>query len=431
MSVPTNHPERFELSNELHARPSPEVPGEGQALYMALTNPTGPVAARGQLIELLDKYGAPHPAPGANHYHGSLGRNRIKWELHSEFVTYTLFLDGALDKPFSTDLPAALPEDWLARLDGAVITSIRVRIEREKTAADVEKRLNSEIRNWFVGESLAAAYLLDKNAVLAGDFRIDEAGHVRFAVIGIGDVGARRIGRVVQRVLEIETYKQMAMMTLPVARKVFAEVGVLETELSSISRAMTDKKASPDKTLDRLLEVSAEVEVQSAASAFRFSAGRAYRAIVDQRIRVLREERILERQLFSEFMMRRFDPAMRTCEAAEERLEHLSERAARAAELLGTRVSVAAAEQNRQLLESMNKRAALQMRLQETVEGLSVVAVSYYAVNLLSYFLSPLLKTWISDKTTLTGLLVLPVIAVVWLMVRRIKARVAVAFERH
>jgi len=176
---------------------------------------------------------------------------------------------------------------------------------------------------------------------------------------------------------------------------------------------------------------TAEVEVLSAASAFRFSAGQAYRAIVDQRVKVLREERILERQLFSEFMMRRFDPAMRTCEAAEERLEHLSERAARAAELLGTRVSVAAAEQNRQLLESMNKRAALQMRLQETVEGLSVVAVSYYAVNLLSYFLSPLLKTWISDKTTLTGLLVLPVIAVVWLMVRRIKARVAVAFERH
>lgn len=429
MSALKNHPQRYDLSNELHARPFPEIPGPGQALYIAITNPAGPASARAQLIDLLDKFGAAHPTPDANHFHGDLGRNRLKWELHSEFVTYTLFLDGVADKPFSTDLHNAFPADWLANLSGEVITSIRVRIEREASAEAVEKRLSGEIRNWFVGESLAAAYVLDRNAVLAGDFRIDEAGHVRFAVIGITDVGARRMGRIVQRLLEIETYKQMAMLTLPVARNVFAELGVLEAELSAISQMMTDQKASPDTTLDRLLEASAEVEVLSAASAFRFSAGQAYRAIVDQRVKVLREERILERQLFSEFMMRRFDPAMRTCEAAEKRLADLSERAARAAELLGTRVSVAGAEQNRQLLQSMNKRAALQMRLQETVEGLSVVAVSYYAVNLLVYLLAPLLHAFVEDKTTLAGLLVLPVMGIVWLMVRRIKARVGAAFE--
>jgi uncharacterized membrane-anchored protein len=426
-----NHSRRYELANELHARPFPEIPGPGQALCIAMTNPSGAAVARAQLIDLLDKFGAAHPPPEANHHHGDLGRNRLKWERHSEFVTYTLFLDVLAEKPFSSDPQSALPDDWLAVLDGEVITSILVRIERAETAQDVEQRLDSEIRNRFVGESLAAAFVLDKNAVVAGDFRIDEAGHVRFAVIGIGDVGARRMGRVVQRVLEIETYKQMAMLTLPVARKVFAEVGILETELSSISKAMADKKANPDKTLDRLLEVSAEVEVLSAAAAFRFSAGRAYGAIVDQRVKVLREDRILQRQLFSEFMMRRFDPAMRTCQAAEKRLEDLSQRAARAAELLGTRVSVAGAEQNRQLLESMNKRAALQMRLQETVEGLSVVAVSYYAVNLLVYLLAPLTKHYVEDKTVLAGILVLPVMLAVWLMVRRIKARVGTAFDQR
>lgn len=423
-----NHPRRYELANELHARPFPEIKGPGQALCIALTNPSGAGVAREQLIDLLDKFGAAHPPPEANHHHGDLGRNRLKWERHSEFITYTLFLDEVAEKPFSSDPQAAFPEDWLAALDGEIITSVKLRIERAETVQDVEQRLDSEIRNWFVGESLAAAFVLDQNAFVAGDFRIDEAGHVRFAVIGIGDVGARRMGRVVQRILEVETYKQMAMLTLPVARNVFAEVGVLEAELSSISKAMTDKKANPDKTLDRLLEVSAEVEVLSAASAFRFSAGRAYGAIVDQRVKVLREGRIMQRQLFSEFMMRRFDPAMRTCQAAEKRLEDLSQRAARAAELLGTRVSVAGAEQNRQLLESMNKRAALQMRLQETVEGLSVVAVSYYAVNLLVYMLAPMIKPYVADKSLLAGFLVLPVMLLVWLMVRRIKARVGAAF---
>jgi uncharacterized membrane-anchored protein len=429
MSILKNHPLRFELANELHARPFPEVAGPGQAIYFAATIDHSPENARAHLIALLDKFGASHPPPESNHYYGPLGRNRLKWELHSEFVTYTLFIEGATDRAFADDLMASFPDDWLAGLQGQVITSAQVRIERQNTVADVEKRLDGEIRGWFVGESLAAAYVLECNAVLAGDFRIDEAGHMRFAVIGIGDVGPRRIGRVVQRVLEIETYKAMAMMTLPAAREVFAKVRALDVQLTEITQRMTDPNAAPEQTLDRLLSVSAEVELLSSTSSFRFSAGRAYRAIVNQRIKVLREQRILERQLFSEFMMRRFDPAMRTCDAAEKRLEALSEHAARASELLGTRVSVDAAEQNHQLLRRMNQRAALQMRLQETVEGLSVVAVSYYAVNLLVYLLSPFLKHLISDKTVLAGMLVPPVMLVGWLMVRRIKARVGAAFK--
>jgi uncharacterized membrane-anchored protein len=428
MTRPTDQTERYALANELHARPFPEIPGPCRAIYLALTLPDGGRAARGDLDALLDRFGADRPAADANHFHGAVGARRLKWELHSEFVTYTMFLDGVAETPFSTGFEAAFPEEWLAGLHGQTITAARVRIERVAAEAEVEARLDNEVRGWFVGESLAAAYVLDRNAVVAGDFRIDTGGFVRFAVFGIGGVGARRMGRVVQRLLEIETYKSMAMLTLPLARRTFAEAGVLDTELSAVAANMADKGADAGTMLDRLLDVSARIGAAGAASAFRFSAGRAYRAIVDQRIHVLREERVLERQLFSEFMMRRFEPAMRTCEAAEKRLDDLSERAARAAELLATRVGVDAAEQNRKLLESMNRRAALQMRLQETVEGLSVVAVSYYAVNLAAYLVAPFAKDHL-DKTWLSALLVPPVLAVVWLMIRRIRAHAGAAFE--
>jgi uncharacterized membrane-anchored protein len=428
MSRPADLPERYALANELHARPFPEIPGPCRAIYVALTIPDGRDAARSDLDALLDRFGADRPAPDANHYFGTLGANRLKWELHSEFVTYTMFLDGVAESPFSTGFEAAFPEDWLAGLHGHTITAARVRIERVGSEAEVEARIDTEVRKWFVGESLAAAYVLDRNACVAGDFRIDTGGFVRFAVFGIGGVGARRMGRVVQRLLEIETYKSMAMRTLPLARQTFAEVGRLDAELSEITATMADKGAESGAMLDRLLDVSARIGAAGAASAFRFSAGRAYRAIVDQRVQVLREERVLERQLFSEFMMRRFDPAMRTCEAAEKRLEDLSERAARAAELLATRVGVDAADQNRKLLESMNKRAALQMRLQETVEGLSVVAVSYYAVNLAAYLVAPFVKDHL-DKTWVSAFLVPPVVGAVWLMIRRIKAHAGAAFE--
>ena len=177
------------------------------------------------------------------------------------------------------------------------------------------------------------------------------------------------------------------------------------------------------ETLERLLKLSAEVEHLVATSAFRFGAAGAYEALVNQRIQVLREERIGGRQLFSEFMMRRFDPAMRTCRSAEQRLSDLSGRAERAANLLRTRVDVANQAQNVEVLKAMNTRAAMQLRLQETVEGLSVVAISYYALSLAGHLFAPVAEAFHVSEAALFALLTLPVVVVVWLMVRRIRRK--------
>ncbi|RYI05316.1 MAG: DUF3422 family protein, partial [Acetobacteraceae bacterium] len=147
----------------------------------------------------------------------------------------------------------------------------------------------------------------------------------------------------------------------------------------------------------------------------------AYVAIVNQRIEVLREARIEGRQTFAEFMMRRYDPAMRTVKSSESRLEAMAERAQRAAELLRTRVDVERSAQNQKLLESMDARADLQLRLQRTVEGLSVVAISYYAVNLAAYALEPLAERFHIGHGLLLAGLVPVVVLGVWLMVRRIR----------
>ena len=224
--------------------------------------------------------------------------------------------------------------------------------------------------------------MVDGEAVIAADFRIDEHGHSRLFVLARPEIGRRRLGRIVQRLLEIETYKCMAMLTLPLAREVAGAVARIDRELSAVVAGMAAETGHEAETLDRLLKMSAEIEHLASTSAFRFGAAGAYEAIVNQRIQVLREERIGGRQLFEEFMIRRFDPAMRTCRSAKERLAELSARAERAANLLRTRVDVANQAQNVEVLRAMDRRAAMQLRLQETVEGLSVVAISYYAVNL-------------------------------------------------
>jgi uncharacterized membrane-anchored protein len=142
---------------------------------------------------------------------------------------------------------------------------------------------------------------------------------------------------------------------------------------------------------------------------------------VDQRIAVLREERFKGRQTFYEFMMRRYDPAMRTVRSTETRLTTLVDRARRAGELLRTKVDVERSAQNQALLESMDKRADLQLRLQKTVEGLSVVAISYYAVSLVGYLAYPLVEFLGMTKGALTGLITLPVVGAVWYLVHRIR----------
>ncbi|MEE9453522.1 MAG: DUF3422 domain-containing protein [Paracoccaceae bacterium] len=424
-----NHPLRLKLNDELHARPFPKLQAPCRAAFLAIKNPVKAVERdraldRAHLIALLDRFGAPHPLADADHFAGQIGPDFLKWEMHTEFVTYTIFSDGVADVPFDNSVFSIFPDDWLAAAPGTVLTSALVRVEEYSDAADLQNILDTKIPNWFVPESLAVSQVIDAEAVIAGDFHIDASSHVRFAVLTKQGIGLRRLGRIVQRLVEIETYKTAAMLTLPIARSVARRVAALDQELTDIVQQMARASGDEARTLDRLLRMSAEIEFLSSSSAFRFGAAGAYATIVNRRIEVLREVHVQGRQLFSEFMMRRFDPAMRTCRSAEKRLSELSARAERAANLLRTRVDVATEEQNHEVLKQMDRRAELQLRLQETVEGLSVVAISYYAVSLAGYLLVPLAKHYGFDKATLLAAVTLPVLGIVFWAVRQIRKKV-------
>ncbi|MEM6618672.1 MAG: DUF3422 domain-containing protein [Pseudomonadota bacterium] len=415
------HPQRVALSNELHARPFPILSAPARAAAVAIERDGDEDTDRAFLIRLLDRYGAAHPAPGADHLTAYLGKVTLKWERHTEFMTFTLYADGVAEVPFNGELFEFFPSEWLSDAPGRLLTSILVRVEREESLASASARLSKVGSDWFYSEAMAAATVLEGDALVAGDFRMDPAGHIRFAVFKLGKTGSDRVGRIVQRLIEIETYKTVAMLTLPIARDVFARLTTLDREMSRVVHDMGDASDDSQRTLDRLLDLSSTVESFSAETAYRFTAAEAYSALVHQRVAVLREERVAGHQLFSEFMMRRFEPAMRTCRSARERLVDISNRAARASRLLSTRVTVATNIQNRELLKKMDRRAALQLRLQETVEGLSVVAISYYAVNLLSTFLSPAAEPLGITAGWLTAGLVPPVVIAVAWAVRRIR----------
>ncbi|MEM6376321.1 MAG: DUF3422 domain-containing protein [Pseudomonadota bacterium] len=421
-----DHPLRYELANELHARPFPSLGAPSSVMFLAIKRLDGanlrdPEADARHLTELLDRFGAPHPNAGASHYTGELGRYRLKWESHTELVTYTAYRDGIGERPFDPADFEIFPEDWLAQAPGHRLTSAHIRVDTMKP----EEEIANDIVDLFVAESVAVARVLDDTAIIAGDYRIDPAGHLRFLVHAADNVGQRRLGRIVARLCEIESYKSLSMLGFARARDMMSRINELDDQLSHLVGNMPGGGVPPETTLDDLLNISAELESMVAKSSHRFGATGAYEQIVKERINVLREERFQGRQTFGEFMLRRYDPAMRTVRATQTRLDSMATRTMRAGELLRTRVDVERSAQNQALLESMNRRADMQLRLQRTVEGLSVVAISYYAVSLVAFLLYPL-----SDRTglsvqMLTALSTVPVFLIVWWIVRRIRQHIS------
>jgi len=421
-----DHPLRFALVNELHARPFPALTAPCVAAYVAIKQPLDAqnrdrAADRAHLLAILDRHGSPHPQPEATHFSGLVGRSELKWESHTEFVTYSAFTPGLPARPFDPAEMEVFPESWLADAPGQRVASVLIRVEVMEPEEDL---MLAKLEDWFVPESLAVARVVDGAAVVAGDFRIDPAGQMRFAVFVRPGTGARRIGRIVQRLCEVETYRAMSMLGLIRARKLTERLNLLDPRLSALVSGLDWVTRPAELALHELLTISAELESLAVQHSFRFGATGAYEAIVTQRIAALREERVSGRQTFGEFMMRRYDPAMRTVKSAEARLRSMAERAMRAAELLRTRVDVERSAQNQKLLESMDRRADLALRLQHTVEGLSVVAISYYAVSLAAYVAYPLTEALHVSKGMAMAVLTPVVVLAVWLALRRIKAAV-------
>ncbi|MEI4469951.1 DUF3422 family protein [Frigidibacter sp. MR17.24] len=418
-----DHPLRYPLVNELHARPFPVLSAPCEAVYLAIKEPVDAAnrdRARdmAHLVDLIHRHGGSRPEPGATHYSTGLGRHELKWESHTEFVTYSAFSQGLSPRAFDPAQAEIFPADWLAAAPGGRLAAVLIRVE---LMPETETELHAKFDDWFVGESLAVSRVSGGDAVIAGDFRLDPAGQMRFAVFVRPDTGPRRIGRIVQRLCEVETYRAMSMLGLWRARELNGALNGIEPRLAGLVTAMAEDGRPAEDRLHDLLAIAAELEAEATRHAFRFGATGAYEAIVLQRLEVMREERYDGRQSFSEFFQRRYDPAMRTVKSAERRLQQLVERATRAGDLLRTRVDVERQGQNQRVLESMDRRSDLQLRLQHTVEGLSVVAISYYAFSLVNYVAYPFAEAWHLPKSVTAAILVPVVVLAVWAGLRRIR----------
>jgi len=384
MPFPENHTQRFDLNHELHARPFAELRPPAHASYLALLAGEEAKPAEQQcLVELCGRYGRPPPSIAGNHFSADLGPFQVKWERHTEFTSYTFLGNAPLTaaSAFASPVIDQVPREWLAGLPGTVIVAAHVAVLSAAAGAPSTQ----DIAPLFAGNAVVGAHIGEGAGAAYTDFRVHGDGFSRFLVFDVS-LTSRQAGRMLQRMLEIETYVMLALLTFPLARHLLPVLAASDRQLEEITTRMAEAvPADEPALLDQLTRLAAAIEHSVSSTHYRFGAAGAYYALVERRIDELREIRIEGVQTFREFTERRLAPAMNTCESVARLQSALSERIDRASQLLRTRVEITREQQNQALLASMDRRARLQLRLQQTVEGLSVAAVTYYTVGLVGY----------------------------------------------
>lgn len=409
MILPASHPQRLELNDEVHARPPESMAAPLRISYLALLNDAaGRDAAWEAVVALAQRMTVAPPLPGVSHFSADFGPFRLKWESHTEFHRIMVFAPLAGDDPFAEPAIATVPADWVSALPGRLMVAAHIGLVRAAAPPD----LDAIAERLFAGNVLAGGQVAGGLAHAFTDFRIHTGGFSRILVQDRG-MAPRQAGRYVQRLLEIDTYRMLALLALPLAREIGPFLSRSEQELAKVTNALIQAGEQDEpELLERLTRLAAEVESREAASLYRFSAADAYYELVQRRIAELREVRIEGVQTLQEFTERRLAPAMNTCRAVAARQEALSRRVARATALLSTRVDLTRERQNQEVLASMNRRARQQLKLQETVEGLSIAAVTYYVVGLVGYVAKGLKAGGAKlDPDLVTGVAI-PVVAV-------------------
>jgi len=424
-----DHPQRISLHNEIHARPpEPMAPPLAITHVVMLADAAARAASREHLSALLRDHHQPALDEQTTHSRHNLGGYRLRWERHTEFVSWTFMRplagDVAAIDATTGEIPptaiAAVPMSWLDALPGERLVALHVWAWPAMGEGDRDAR----VRQWLHDDTLVGAEVAEGRGHAYTDFAIHADGHSRVLVFA-DDLTPRALGRLIQRLLEIETYRLAALLGLPAAHAAAGELAHAERDLAALAAAIRSAQRDDEPALlDRLTHLAGQIESQYAAMHSRFSASAAYFALVDKRIEDISENRLPGMQSFRDFMDRRLTPARNTCEWAVRRQDSLSQRVSRMSNLLRTRVEIKQQQNSEALLAAMNERQDVQLKLQSTVEGLSVAAITYYIVGLISYLAKGAQAIGWPVRPESSAAIAIPFVAFsVWWSIRRLHHR--------
>lgn len=354
------------------------------------------------------------------------GQDTLKWERHTEFISFTAVGSPPLENQTARDAFEAVLAfitkgmDRNGNEDLGVFSRTRVVLGTPSSGPQIARK-DTPIQNVLVvGDTIQVATTLLH----------DETQSIEYRAILLNEdtspMSPRRVGRFVQRLLEIDSYRLLAYLAVPVLQRMGPRVSALEAQVNEIAQRAADDPGPDEEQaiLTELTSLSAELQSIGSATEFRFAASLAYSAIVDERLESLRENRIEGFQRISTAIKRRLDPAMRSCNALLRRQQKIADRIGYVTDLLRTRVDLALQDQNAKVLQSIDQRARAQLRLNQAVEGLSVAAITYYTLSIIYYVLKGLPLDGVGlSADVLQALFVVPIGLLVYWGLRRVRAR--------
>ncbi|QOZ38331.1 DUF3422 domain-containing protein [Bradyrhizobium sp. CCBAU 53421] len=406
------HAQRDAVLNEVHARPFMQLVPPFKVTHFAfLAQGDAAASDRRAFVTFCRERDLPAPRLSAKHHQIDIGPVVLRWEQHAEFATFTWIANGPFARQSDDSQSAVhfLMRDL--RQEGQLLVAIKLDVEQHTSPLRRAEQL-------FDKSSLAMASIKGGASVMASDFRVDENGFTKILVCDLG-LTPHNLGALVQRLLEVETYRPLALLGLSAALELGPFVDRIDRRLGEVLEEMQGAEGLKlnNHLLAELTALAASFERGATGSLYRFGASRAYYELVQSRLSIIEGSEITDYPTWSSFLARRMAPAMRTCETTKDREVTLSVKLARAADLLRTRVDVEIEQQNRDLLHAINERTGQQLRLQCTVEGLSVAAIGYYVVSLFGYLAKGAHDVGLHvEPSYLTAACVPVAVGVIWLV---------------
>lgn len=347
---------------------------------------------------------------------------KLRVDFYNEFTCYQFIFENKPETDFKHNLMSLVPGDWLIEVSGIPLVSMNF-ITQKCLDQSIDK---SKFIDYFGDVQIIGSYTAQGAARTWSSFITNENKNIN-VLVEDEQLGPRRLGRLIQRLVDIENYRMMSLLALPVAQKTLSQVERIEQDLTQIVMQLSDMGSMEHETnlLNHLYRLAAQNEQLRAHTLHRFGASAAYQVILDERLAEIEDSSIAGYQTITSFYYRRMRPALRTCNSARKRLEQLSNHLERVTEMLSTSVNVCVGKQNQKMLETLAQQSKMQLRMQQTVEGLSIVAITYYASSLLSYVFKSMEKLDVINSPYLwTGLSVPVIAALTFVGIRWIKTRV-------
>jgi uncharacterized membrane-anchored protein len=431
--LPVDTDRRRLLHDEIHARPVAPLRMPALVTQVAVLNHSLAVQDEfDHLRRLAEAFDRPVDDSEPTLVHLPLPGFTLRWERHGEYSLYAVTQPVDPTDLWEADDPdllslVATPPGWLAGIPGQTLVALQVLVTHTpgeprapgETGAAPGSETLLRAQRLLGSDRLLGSAIRDGSAQVFTTYRLRDDGTSRFLVL-CGDITEGRAGRTASGLADLETYRTLAMMAFPAARELQPRLSAVESRLAELTRAIDEDRTDDAALLHELMRQAAQVETDMATYSTRFAATHAYHGIVQRVIEDLRGTSVPGLNGVFTYLNRRLVPAMATVEATSDRLSAVAEHLGRAADLLRTRVDITTEAQNTELLRSLSEGQRTQLLLQETVEGLSIAAISYYVLGIVGYLTKGLKASGLHVNVDLvTGVAIPFVVAAVWWTLHR------------